>query len=831
MGFLMPTNHQEDPFGLFVINKPQGLTSHDVVAKVRRHLGLKKVGHMGTLDPMATGVLPIAVGQATRLIQFFGTTKRYTATITFGQASTTLDVDGQPLPTDYIQWPTKPNHLTKNTIQAVLAEFTGNLEQQVPVHSAVKVGGKKLYHYAHKSDKSGQAIPQIVLDSLPIKSITINQIQLLQGPKLSNSTLACNQANNNRDHWQDIVIDVSCSSGTYIRSLVRDIGQALGCPAHLSALQRTEHGRFTLAHSVPLDDFLASAVPWSARQAPDDFIPLPKLNLVHNAQAQQLYQGLPIVLETLEAAPSLKLKGNMMVMVSHSNQMFGIAQAHDGKLRPIKILANRFSPDLTAITSPVDCPNAFTLLFTQCLTKAQDTAMVFNSHHYSYNWLIKAIESIKDLAEHSWGLKSGTVVAINGDINPPSIACFLALLQLGCIVAPLSPRPQAQIEAFADIGQFEGLISVNHDALANPIEASPPWDKQLHYQPTGQHATHNYYTMLRQENAPGLVLFSSGSSGKPKAAVHNALPLLAKFVKHRPAKRILCFLMFDHIGGINTILHTLFSGGTLVTIPERTSVAVCRAISDYGVQILPVSPSFITLLLLSGDLTNPAYQLSSLERITYGTEPMPESTLHGLNRHFPKVVCQQTYGLSELGILQTKSLANDSLWLKMGGDGYHTRVVDGKLEIKAKAAMLGYLNAPSPFTPDGWFMTGDAVLEENRTDGQYFKILGRISDQLNVGGEKVYPAEIESVLLTMPNVADVAVYGEVNAILGTMVVAKVYLQDASVEKLPEFRTRMRQFCHNKLEAFKIPQKVLLVNSSLTSERLKKQRSPTVSLMQ
>jgi long-chain acyl-CoA synthetase len=790
-----------------------------VIAQVRRKLGLKKVGHMGTLDPMATGVLPIAVGQATRLIQFFSTTKRYTATVTFGQASSTLDADGLPLPSPAEHYPTPAPSLTQAAIVAVCQQFTGELQQQVPVHSAVKVGGKKLYHHAHKAAKTGQNVPQAVLDSLPVRTVTISHLTLLQGPRPSTSTLA--PADDQRDDWREIVLDVSCSSGTYIRSLVRDIGQALGCPAHLSALQRTEHGRFTLKQSVSLADFLASDDPWGYHQTPEAFIPLPILNLRNGLQAQQLSQGLPVALDELEASPSVKLKGNMLVMVRHQGQLFGIAQAHDGKLRPQKILADRFIPDPT-LPQASPAYSAFDVLHQQCIQHPQHTAIVWNNTPYSYDWLAQAMDHVRHMAQHTWGLSAGAVVAINGDLNPPAIACFLALLQLGCIVAPLSPRPQAQLEAFSAIAEFEAVVSVT----PTPTDSDTPQQacsSQLQYTATGHSATHPYYHSLREAKAPGLVLFSSGSSGKPKAAVHNALPLLHKFTAPRPAKSILCFLMFDHIGGINTLLHTLFSGGTMVTIPERTPSAVCQAISSHGVQILPVSPSFITLLLLSGEASNEAYRLDTLERITYGTEPMPDSTLQALTQQFPTVVCQQTYGLSELGILRTKSLANNSLWLKMGGEGYQTRVVEGKLEIKAEAAMVGYLNAPSPFTPDGWFMTGDAVLTEERADGQYFKILGRVSDQLNVGGEKVYPAEIESVLLTMPNVADVAVYGEHNAILGTMVVANVLLQDPTLESLPAFRTRMRHFCSDKLDPFKVPQKVLLASTSLTGDRLKKQR--------
>src|SRR5690606_14521139 len=146
---------------------------------------------------------------------------------------------------------------------------------------------------------------------------------------------------------------------------------------------------------------------------------------------------------------------------------------------------------------------------------------------------------------------------------------------------------------------------------------------------------------------------------------------------------------------------------------------------------LPTTQTFLNLTLLGKAWEG--LDLSSLQLITYGTEPMPEATLKAVHERFPEVQLLQTYGLSELGILRSKSRSSDSLWVKVGGEGFETRIVDGLLEIKAQSAMLGYLNAPSPFTPDGWFRTGDAV----EVDGEWLRILGRKSEMINVGGEKV----------------------------------------------------------------------------------------------
>jgi len=220
-------------------------------------------------------------------------------------------------------------------------------------------------------------------------------------------------------------------------------------------------------------------------------------------------------------------------------------------------------------------------------------------------------------------------------------------------------------------------------------------------------------------------------------------------------------------------------------------------------------------MLLSGGYKN--FDLSSLKIISYGTEPMPESTLKRLNKVFPDANLMQTYGLIELGVMSSKSKDNNSLWVKIGGEGYHTRVVNSMLEIKSHCAMLGYLNAPSPFTNDGWFKTGDSV----DVDGEFIKILGRKSEIINVGGEKVYPQEVENVIQEMENVAEVTVFGEKNSIIGNIVCAKIRLE--TNENKNQFIKNVKEFCRSKLETFKVPVKVLLSDENLYSSRFKKVR--------
>jgi acyl-coenzyme A synthetase/AMP-(fatty) acid ligase len=223
----------------------------------------------------------------------------------------------------------------------------------------------------------------------------------------------------------------------------------------------------------------------------------------------------------------------------------------------------------------------------------------------------------------------------------------------------------------------------------------------------------------------------------------------------------------------------------------------------------------LNLLLLSR-----AYEgrdLSSLRLITYGSEPMPSTTLAALRNVFPNVELRQTYGLIELGVLRAKSMSSDSLFVKVGGEGYDLRVVDGILQIKADAAMLGYLNAPSPFTEDGYFITGDRVEQ----DGDYLRFLGRDSELINVGGQKVFPAEVEAVLLQCEVVGEAVVYGQPNPITGKIVCADIQLRGAHEES--EARRTIKKFCAHQLEPFKVPVKIRFVDGGLTSDRLKRLR--------
>jgi long-chain acyl-CoA synthetase len=445
-------------------------------------------------------------------------------------------------------------------------------------------------------------------------------------------------------------------------------------------------------------------------------------------------------------------------------------------------------------------------LFDVFRQNAESEAVIWHDESFAYGQLLDSTNHWRSYLREN-RIAAGTVTAVEADFSPNAIALMLALIETGCIAVPLTSSVVAKKAEFMAIAGVEALLELDARDEARLTRFERP-------------DAHEILQRLRKRGHPGLVLFSSGSTGQSKAAVHDIAGMLRKFKVRRHARRAITFLLYDHIGGFNTMLYQLSNAGCTVTVQDRDPDSVLRAVERHKVELLPTSPTFINLVLLSEAYRR--YDLSSLKIVTYGTEPMPQSTLRRFHQVLPDVALQQTYGLSELGILRSKSRSSDSLWVRLGGEGFQTRVVDGILQIKAESAMLGYLNAPSPFTEDGWFSTGDKV----EVDGEYFRILGRQSEIINVGGQKVYPAQVESVVQEMPEVAEVSVHGEKNAITGEIVCAAVRLRGPRDER--QFHRELRQFCRGRLQEFQIPVRIRLVEKAMHGERFKKNRRENVA---
>ncbi len=432
---------------------------------------------------------------------------------------------------------------------------------------------------------------------------------------------------------------------------------------------------------------------------------------------------------------------------------------------------------------------------------SSQVALIWKDNSYTYQHLLDRIGYWRNHVT----IQPGTVVGIEGDFSPEAIALLFVLIELNAIVVPLDINHKNKNAGKYSIAQVQLLITLHaeNDIVFTELQNSP--------------AENELYITIRDRAVPGLVLFTSGSSGQPKAALHDFSKLLAKFQAKRKSLRTINFLLFDHWGGLNTLFHILSNGGTVIILDNRTPDHVCELIEKHQVELLPTSPTFLNMLLLSRAYER--FSIDSLVIISYGAEPMPESLLKHLNEIFPDIKLQQTYGLIELGVMRSKSETNGSLWVKIGGEGYDVRVVDGLLQIKSELAMLGYLNAPSPFTEDGWFMTGDAV----EVNGEYFKILGRKSELINVGGEKVFPQEVENCIMEIEGIKDVVVFGEKNALAGNIVCARIVTDEtiAATDAVKIVRTH----CRKKLASFKVPVKVSVENDKdgFLSARFKKER--------
>lgn len=376
-------------------------------------------------------------------------------------------------------------------------------------------------------------------------------------------------------------------------------------------------------------------------------------------------------------------------------------------------------------------------------------------------------------------VRPGDVVSVIGDFDAPSIAALLHLFERGAVVVPLTVNTSNDHPYFFESSLTDWVL-MNGEMI-----------QRVHSD------THPLLEDLRSSGNAGLVLFSTGTTGRPKAILHDMTHFLARYETPRPTLQTLSFLMFDHIGGINTLLHTLFNGGTVITPRSRSINDVLETVARYKVEVLPTTPTFLRMLLMSGRV--PDDIPASLKVVTYGTERMDESTLAAMCRLLPSIDFRQTFGMSELGILRVKSKARDSLFMRIGGEGVQIRIREGLLDIRSETRMLGYLNAPSPFMEGDWYPTGDLV----EVDGDYIKIVGRNTEVVNVGGLKFMSSEVERVILEFPGVELVKVSARPNPLTGQHVEATIQVL-ASVNLDQQ---ALRGFLEARLPQHMIPRRI------------------------
>lgn len=389
-------------------------------------------------------------------------------------------------------------------------------------------------------------------------------------------------------------------------------------------------------------------------------------------------------------------------------------------------------------------------------------------------------------------IKSGDVVSIIGDFDPLSISNLISLIDKGAIVVPLTDDTTPMHEYFFENSFSDYVLKDNVLKKLNNHNEKP-----------------RILEDLKSSGNPGLILFSTGTTGRPKAILHDFTNFMGRYRSKREPLKTINFLLFDHIGGINTLFHTIINNGEVYVPSERTPLSIAKEIFANDIELLPTSPSFLRMMLIEKVFDSEL--LKSLKLITYGTEKMDINTLKSIS---DKIDCdiRQTYGMSELGIFKVITKSRSELYIKIVGDDIETKIDDGVLKIRSKIRMLGYLNAEDPFDADGWYDTGDIVEQSE----EWIKIVGRKSQIISSGGLKILPSEIEQAILKINGVKDTKVFGKDNPILGQHIEAVIELE----EKIAITRNDIKQKLKQLLPSYAIPHRIKIENISY-NHRFKK----------
>lgn len=394
-------------------------------------------------------------------------------------------------------------------------------------------------------------------------------------------------------------------------------------------------------------------------------------------------------------------------------------------------------------------------------------------------------------------IKSGDVVALIGDFDASSVVFLLKLIDLKCIVVPLTKETKNEHNYFFENAYVDWVIEK---------------EEIIKFESKTNFVNHPLIEQLRTTNHAGLILFSSGTSGKPKAILHDLEPFFKRFINADKKLTTLSFLLFDHIGGLNTFFYSFFAGSKIIFPDERKPQYIWNLIQDEKVELLPTSPTFLRLSKASVDFDK--LDLANLKLITFGTELMEESLLNWYQDKFKEIDFRQTYGLTELGILKIKNEKRNSLFITIGGKS-EFKIIEKTLHIKAEHPMLGYLNSKNPFDNDGFYNTKDLVVEKN----EYFKITGRETDIINIGGIKINPNDLEAYLLTNKKINEVVAYGVENKILGQTINLDIQIDNNETTSKDE----IVKFILKKFPPIYRPTSINFVESKQYNHRYKKFR--------
>lgn len=299
---------EADVSGILMVDKPSGPTSHDVVERARRAMDERRIGHTGTLDPFATGLLVLCVGPATRLAEYFHLLpKRYRAVLRLGVETTTHDPEGEPVGDEDLSW----RNLSRADVEEAVAGFRGTILQRPPAFSAKRVDGRR----AHRAAREGEPV------ELESREVRVHELQVVDM------------------ELHRVTLTARVSTGTYVRALARDIGRTLGCGAHLTSLRRTAIGSFQVEEAVPANDLepgeLAPGSPgWRSPAAALDFLPRRELS---RRERDRVAHGSRVSAEGVEPSPEAD-GDELPVALVHEGELLAVAERVDGELQPRKVL-------------------------------------------------------------------------------------------------------------------------------------------------------------------------------------------------------------------------------------------------------------------------------------------------------------------------------------------------------------------------------------------------------------------------------------------------------------------------------------------------------------
>ena len=406
---------------------------------------------------------------------------------------------------------------------------------------------------------------------------------------------------------------------------------------------------------------------------------------------------------------------------------------------------------------------------------------------YTFSDLITQINDFKTLLNGKF--RKHDRVLIYSDYTFHSISLLISLSDTNINIIPLVKTTESEYQEKIESVSPHFTLSFDNNKLI--IEK---------YKLTSN--KEEVFNEVTKQGNTGIILFSSGTSGKPKVMIQNLTKIISsiKVPRRQKSLRFIILLMFDHIGGLNTLFNCLINGSPFVIPKDRNPSLVISIINKHQVNILPTTPTFLNLFMMDESFNYD--NLKSLKLITYGTERMSGVILNKLNLNLPRVKLLQTFGTSETGILKTQSKSSNSLFFKIVDDEKEFKIEGDELYLRSKTQVNGYVNHSNDnFLKDGWYATGDLV--ESDEEG-YIKIIGRKNKIINVGGLKVLPKEIEDVINLVNGVDDSTVFSERNNLVGNIVCAKIFTQ---LENIKELKSEIKSICRKNLDKYKVPVKL------------------------